>query len=70
MTKTNSYITVILTNHGIDNCILILSFPAKANSRAIMGHSQQQQQVRSTVGGIQLTGVIQPPSKRSGQLQA
>ena len=51
---------------GIDNCILIFSFLAKANSRAIMGHSQQQQQAWSTVGSIQLTGAIQPPLKKIG----
>ena len=69
MMKTNSYITVILTNHGIDNCIFTFSSPAKPTySRTIMGRSQKQQQVRSTVGGIRLTGAPQPPLKASGRL--
>ncbi|KAI3120529.1 hypothetical protein CBS147326_9413 [Penicillium roqueforti] len=33
-----------------------------------MGRSQKQQQVRSTVGGIRLTGPPRPPLKASGRL--
>ncbi|KAL2801612.1 hypothetical protein BJX63DRAFT_426628 [Aspergillus granulosus] len=64
---TDSIINVIPTTYDINNCILIFSFPAKPTySRTIMGRSkqqQQQQQVRSSIGRIRLTGAPRPPLK-------
>ncbi|OJJ51891.1 hypothetical protein ASPSYDRAFT_847720 [Aspergillus sydowii CBS 593.65] len=67
--KSNNFINVIPTNYGIDNCLFTFSFPAKPTySRTIMGRSQKQQQVRSTVGGIRLTGSPRLPLEAPGRL--